>query len=81
MAAATVMAVSLVPALCTLLLSGKAHREEDNPVMRALQWLYRPVLRWALGHRAITLTLALALFGGALFFATPHRKRVYAAAQ
>ena len=40
MAGATVMAVSLVPVLCTLLLRGKVHREEDNPVMRVLQWLY-----------------------------------------
>ena len=70
MVGATVMAVSLVPVLCTLLLGGKVHREEDNPVMRALQRVYRPVLSWALGHRAITMTLALTLFGGALFLAT-----------
>jgi copper/silver efflux system protein len=70
MAGATMMAVSLVPILCTLLLRGKVHREEDNPVMRVLQWLYQPVLRWALRHRAITLALALALFSGALFLAT-----------
>jgi len=48
MACATVISVSLVPVLCTLLLRGKVHREQDNPVMRALQWIYRPVLRWAL---------------------------------
>ncbi len=70
MASATVIAVSLVPVLCTLLLRGKIHREEDNPVMRALRWLYRPVLRWALRHRAIVLLLALGLFGGALFLGT-----------
>jgi len=70
MAGATAMAVSLVPVLCTLLLRGKVHREEDSPVMRALQWMYQPVLRWALRHRAITLALALTLFGGAFFLAT-----------
>ena len=70
MAAATVIAVSLVPVLCTLLLGGKIHRERDNPVMRFLQWLYQPVLRWALGHRAITLLSALVLFGGALYLTT-----------
>jgi Cu(I)/Ag(I) efflux system membrane protein CusA/SilA len=67
MAAATVIAVTLVPVLCTLLLGGKLHREQDNPVMRGLQWLYRPALEWALRHRAITLALAAVLFGGALF--------------
>jgi Cu(I)/Ag(I) efflux system membrane protein CusA/SilA len=69
MAAATVIAVSLVPVLCTLLLRGKVHREQDNPVMRFLQWLYRPVLGLALRHRAVTLLAALALFGGALYLA------------
>ncbi|HCC57586.1 MAG TPA: CusA/CzcA family heavy metal efflux RND transporter [Solibacterales bacterium] len=70
MAGATVIAVTLVPVLCTLLLGGKMHREEDNPVMRVLQRGYRPLLRWALGHRAITLGVALALFAGAGFLAT-----------
>ena len=35
--AATVMAVTLVPVLCTLLLAGQMHAEEDNAVMRALR--------------------------------------------
>ncbi len=67
MIAATVISVSLVPVLCTLLLRGKTHREQDNPVMRFLGWLYRPVLAWALRHRAVTLAVALALFGGAVY--------------
>ena len=33
--AATVIAVTLVPVLCTLLLGGRMHAEEANPVMRA----------------------------------------------
>ncbi len=70
MLGATVMAVSLVPVLCTLLMGGRLHREQDNPVMRLLQRIYRPVLRVALGHRAVTLMLALSLFGGAVFLAT-----------
>lgn len=70
MIGATVIAVSLVPVLCTLLLRGKIHREQDNPVMRVLQWVYRPALRWALVHRAITLGMALVLFSGALFLTT-----------
>ena len=70
MLGATVIAVTLVPVLCTLLLGGKMHREQDNPVMRFLQWIYRPVLRWTLGHRVITLTVALTLFGGAVFLST-----------
>src|SRR5688572_28364603 len=53
--AATVIAVTLVPVLFTLLLGGKFHPEEANPVMRALRAVYRPVLRGALAHRALTI--------------------------
>ena len=46
--AATVIAVTLVPVLCTLLLGGRFHAEEANPVMRLLRAGYQPVLRRAL---------------------------------
>jgi Cu(I)/Ag(I) efflux system membrane protein CusA/SilA len=64
--AATVIAVTLVPVLCTLLLGGRMHAEEANPVMRGLRAVYRPVLGWALSHRAATLACAGLLFAGAL---------------
>src|SRR4026209_1306923 len=48
--AATVIAVTLVPVLCSLLLGGRFHSEDANPVMRALHRLYRPVLHAALRH-------------------------------
>ena len=64
--AATIIAVTLVPVLCTLLLGGRFHGEEANPVMRGLRRLYRPVLETALTHRAATLAIAAALFVGAL---------------
>jgi Cu(I)/Ag(I) efflux system membrane protein CusA/SilA len=64
--AATVIAVTLVPVLCTLLLGGRFHAEDENPVMRVLRRLYRPVLDAALTHRLATAALAGALFVGAL---------------
>ncbi len=64
--AATVISVTLVPVLCTLLLGGKFHGEEANPVMRVLRRAYQPVLESALAHRLPTLTIAAALFAGAL---------------
>src|SRR4051794_1501189 len=67
--AATIIAVTLVPVLCTLLLGGKFHPEEANPVMRALRAVYRPVLESALAHRVITITAAAILFVGALVLA------------
>ncbi len=66
MIGATVIAVTLVPVLCTFLLGGKFHSEQSNPVMRFLQALYRPALRFALNHRAITISLAALLFASAI---------------
>jgi Cu(I)/Ag(I) efflux system membrane protein CusA/SilA len=70
MASATAIALTLTPILCTLLLRGKFHSEDQNPVMRLLQRLYRPALSWALDHRRITLGLALAFFAGAVVLAS-----------
>ncbi len=70
MVGSTILAVTLVPVLCTMLIRGKLHREEDNPVMRVLRAIYQPVLRWALRHRWPTVTAALLLFAAAAYTAT-----------
>jgi len=70
MANATAIALTLIPILCTLLLRGKFHSEDQNPVMRFLQRLYRPALAWALDHRLVTLGFAFALFAGAVVLAS-----------
>jgi Cu(I)/Ag(I) efflux system membrane protein CusA/SilA len=66
MAGATLLSVTLVPVLCSLLIGGRIRGEDRNPIMRPLVWLYRPVLGWALRHRALTLALAGLVFVGAL---------------
>jgi Cu(I)/Ag(I) efflux system membrane protein CusA/SilA len=68
--AATVIAVTLVPVLCSLLLGGKFRAEEANPVMRGLRWLYQPALETALRHRLLTIGTAALMFAGALTLAT-----------
>ncbi len=70
MASSTILAVTLVPVLCSFLIRGKLHREENNPVMRVLQAIYKPVLRAALRFRVATLAIAILLFGAALYTAT-----------
>jgi Cu(I)/Ag(I) efflux system membrane protein CusA/SilA len=40
---------------------GTYHPEERHPVSRLLFRLYEPVCRWVLRHRALTLTMAVAL--------------------
>ena len=70
MVGSTLIAVTLVPVLCTLLIRGKLHREEANPVMHFLQRLYKPALTWALRHRIATMTGAAVLFIFAMALAT-----------
>ena len=50
--AATIMSLTLVPVLCTLLLHGRLHGEERNPVMRTMHRLYRPRSRRRCGIRS-----------------------------
>src|SRR3954469_7971048 len=69
MTGATVLAVTLVPVLCTLLVRGPFHAEERNWVMRALLAIYDPVLDWALRARRTVLTLAVALLAFCLVVA------------
>jgi Cu(I)/Ag(I) efflux system membrane protein CusA/SilA len=75
-AGATLLSVTLVPVLCTLLLDGKMHGESANPVMRPLVWLYRPLLRWALRYRLLTIGAAALVFVGALSL-VPHIGREF----
>jgi Cu(I)/Ag(I) efflux system membrane protein CusA/SilA len=70
MTASTILAITLVPVLCTFLIRGKLHREDQNPVMRGLGAIYRPALRWALRHRLVTLSAAVVLFAAAVYTAT-----------
>jgi copper/silver efflux system protein len=70
MAASTILAITLVPVLCTFLIRGKLHRENQNPVMRGLSAIYKPVLRGALRHRFVTLAAAMVLFAAAIYTAT-----------
>jgi Cu(I)/Ag(I) efflux system membrane protein CusA/SilA len=67
--AATLIAVTLVPVLCSVLIRGRVHREQANPVMRVLRAIYQPVLLGALSHRRLTLGAAAVLLAGAVFLA------------
>ncbi|ODT97202.1 MAG: hypothetical protein ABS79_07600 [Planctomycetes bacterium SCN 63-9] len=75
MAASGVLAITFVPALCTLLLRGGARPETDSRIIRGVIEVYRPVLDylfdrpaplfWMLGA---TFILASAVVGGRLPF-------------
>jgi Cu(I)/Ag(I) efflux system membrane protein CusA/SilA len=51
MAAASLLALTLVPVTMGLFIRGKIYRERANPLNRALMRLYRPVIHFVLAHR------------------------------
>ncbi len=61
MAAAAVLAITLVPVLMGYLVRGRIRAENDNPINRGLMALYRPILDAVLRHPKATLWLAGAL--------------------
>lgn len=66
MIGSTLLAVTLVPVLCSLLVRGPFHSEDKNIVMKFLLRLYEPTLNWALNHRKTVISLAMLILSFAL---------------
>lgn len=62
---ALLLALTLMPVLCTFLLRGRI-REKESPIVRMCKAIYRSALRLALAHRFLVMTAALAILVGAL---------------
>ncbi len=58
---ASILAVTLTPALAVLLIRGKVHDEDTNPLNRWLAAAYAPVVRFVVDHRWTVLGIALAV--------------------
>jgi len=67
MAAAALLAITLVPVLMGYFIRGRILPEARNPVNRFLHAIHAPVLQIAIKWRWITLLLALLLLGGSLY--------------
>jgi Cu(I)/Ag(I) efflux system membrane protein CusA/SilA len=66
MAGAALLSVTLVPVLMMFFVRGRIMPEQKNPVNRFLIWAYRPIIRWVMGHKLITLVLALVAMGATI---------------
>ena len=66
---ALVLALTLMPALCSLVLRGRIH-EGDNRLIRFCKRLYLPTLQAALRRRWLAVAVAVVPFGLALFVFT-----------
>jgi Cu(I)/Ag(I) efflux system membrane protein CusA/SilA len=67
MAAASLLSVTLVPALMVLFIRGKIRPEGKNPINRALLWLYRPVIDAVLRRKGLTLAAAALVAAGTAY--------------
>ena len=69
-AAASLVAITVVPALMFWFVRGKIHSEERHPVSRLLRFFYRPVLHLAVRWRWLTILLAIVVIASAWYPAT-----------
>jgi heavy metal efflux system protein len=58
---ALVLALTVVPVMCSFFLSGSV-KEGDNWLVSRVKTIYEPVLRWALGHGWAVIAAAVVLF-------------------
>jgi Cu(I)/Ag(I) efflux system membrane protein CusA/SilA len=63
MAGAAFLSITLVPVLMGYLIRGKIRSERANPINRALQWVYTPVIRFALGSPWLVIAGAAVVLG------------------
>ena len=68
LASSILFSLTLTPVLCSFGLGRKA-RERENFLVRGVQWVYRPFVRFALRFRILTVTLGIGIVagGGVLF--------------
>ena len=67
MAGAALLSVTLVPVLMMFFIRGRIMPEQKNPVNRFLIWAYRPIIKWVMRHKILTLALALASMAITIF--------------
>lgn len=67
MAGAAILSVTLVPVLMMLFIRGKIMPEAKNPVNRFLIWVYRPIIRWVMNWKKLTIVMALIALGASYY--------------
>jgi HME family heavy-metal exporter len=74
--ASLLVAVTVTPALCKVLLrKAKAGPERESPLVRGLKRVYGPVLRGVMKARIVVVVLALLLTAGSIWFANLYGTR------
>ncbi len=58
-ACSSILAITLVPVLMVMLIRGRVRPERANPISRVTQAIYRPILRFCLRYRKLTIAVNL----------------------
>ncbi|MBL9031615.1 MAG: efflux RND transporter permease subunit [Phycisphaerae bacterium] len=69
LASSLLFSLTLTPVLCSLLI-GRGVRERENWIVRAVQWVYRPMVGAALRARWAVVTLAVLVVAGGAMLST-----------
>lgn len=64
---AGVVALTLVPVLCSFLLTRKPVTERVSPLISIPQMIYKPTLKWALKGKGLIIFVATLAFAGSVF--------------
>ena len=56
-ACSSILAITLVPVLMVMLIRGRLRPESANPISRVTQAIYRPILRFCLRYRKLTIAV------------------------
>jgi len=67
MAGSAFLSITLVPVLMGYLIKGRIRPERANPINRVLQWVYRPVIRFATRRPWIVIASAAVVLGATVF--------------
>ena len=67
MAAAALLAVTLVPVLMMLFIRGKIMPEAKNPLNRFMIWVYRPIITGVMRWKKATIVAALVVLGVSVY--------------
>ena len=67
MAGAALLSITLVPVLILLLVRGRIPPEQNNPLVRFMIWLYRPVIAWVMQWKGLIVVTALVLLGVTIY--------------
>ncbi|MCM2310197.1 MAG: CusA/CzcA family heavy metal efflux RND transporter [Steroidobacteraceae bacterium] len=67
MAGAALLSITLVPVLMLLFIRGHIPSEMKNPIVRALIWVYHPIIEWVLRWKKLTIVVAALILAVSVY--------------